>query len=364
MSKTKKIIKWSAIILVTLTLSLITFGYWFIGLIKADRSTNNSITQTLPKDLPYLSKDSIQFRGKILAVVTSTGKMGTSDKTTGFELTELSRAYYVFTANGFDVDVASPLGGEPPVIIDEDDLGAYDYAFLNDPFTQEKIKQTLNLEDINSSEYEAIYFVGGKGAMYDFPDNPFIHSLVRDLYDNAKVVGAVCHGPAALVNITLHNGEPILKNKRVSSFTNEEELFLIPDAPKIFPFLLQDKLEEKGATFKEGAMYMENVVVDGQLITGQNPWSTWALAEKMIEAMGYRPKSRPITAEENSVAILKTYDSSGYDQAKEILHQYLLEELPIHRELLAVHSILSAMQWELGKATDLIRLLAYAKSME
>ncbi|WP_370086476.1 type 1 glutamine amidotransferase domain-containing protein [Ekhidna sp.] len=364
MSKTIKIIKWSAITILTLLLSLVAFGYWFMGLIAADQPINADVTQTIPSNLPYLNKDSVEYRGKILAIVTSTAEMGTSGKSTGYELTELSRAYYVFMANGFEVDIASPIGGQPPVVIDDDDVAEYDYAFMNDLDAQHKVKHTLALADINPSDYEGIYFVGGKGAMYDFPNNTSIQKLVRELYESDKVVGAVCHGPAALVNVTLSDGRALLTEKTVSSFTNKEELFLIPDAPEIFPFLLQDKLIESGATFKEGAMYLENVVVDGRIVTGQNPWSTWALAESMIEVMGYKPKQRPITAEENAVAVLNAYSRSGYDQAKQLLGQKLNEKTPIHRELLAVHSIISTMQWELGTTVDILRLLAYAKSME
>ncbi|WP_421765012.1 type 1 glutamine amidotransferase domain-containing protein [Ekhidna sp.] len=364
MSRTKKIIKWSAITIVILVLSLTVFGYWFMGLIVADKPMYEGITKTVPSDLTYLTNDSVEYRGKILAVVTSTAEMGTSGKSTGYELTELSRAYYVFVANGFEVEVASPLGGQPPVVIDDDDVGRYDYAFMNDPDAQYKVNNTLALANINPSDYEAVYFVGGKGAMYDFPDNATIKKLVRELFENDKVVGAVCHGPAALVNVTLSDGKALLANKTVSSFTNEEELFLIPDAPEIFPFMLQNKLIESGASFQEGYLYLENVATDGKLITGQNPWSTWALAESMIKAMGHNPKPRPITAEENSVAILNLYAQSGYDQAKLLLEQNLSEGTPIHRELLAVHSIVSTMQWEFGTTIDLIRLLAYAKTIE
>ncbi|MEQ8626819.1 type 1 glutamine amidotransferase domain-containing protein [Ekhidna sp.] len=364
MSKAKKIIKRSAITIVILVISLTAFGYWFMGLIVADKPMYEGITETVPSDLTYLTNDSVEYRGKILAVVTSTAEMGTSGKSTGYELTELSRAYYVFMANGFEVEVASPLGGQPPVVIDDDDVGRYDYAFMNDSTAQFKVNNTLALADLNPSDYEAVYFVGGKGAMYDFPENASIQKLVRELYENDKVVGAVCHGPAALVNVTLSDGKALLANKTVSSFTNEEEFFLIPDASEIFPFLLQDKLIESGASFQEGAMYLENVVVGGKLVTGQNPWSTWTLAESMIEALGHKPKSRPITAEENSVAILNAYAQLGYDPAKQMLEQNLNEGTPIHRELLAVHSIVSSMQWELGTTIDLIRLLAHAKSKE
>ena len=118
------------------------------------------------------------------------------------------------------------------------------------------------------------------------------------------MVGAVCHGPAALVNVTLDNSESFIENKKVSGFTNKEELLLISDAKTIFPFLLQDKLTAQGARFEEGEMYLEQVSHDRNLITGQNPWSTWKVAEKMIAQMGYTPKKRIRTAEENAEAIL------------------------------------------------------------
>src|SRR5690606_7203536 len=112
------------------------------------------------------------------------------EMSTGYELTELSRAYYVFQANGFVVDIASPLGGKPPVVIDDDDMGVFDYAFLNDSIAQKKANNTIAMQAVNADEYAAIYFVGGKGAMYDFPQNKYIQSIVRDFYESGKVIGA------------------------------------------------------------------------------------------------------------------------------------------------------------------------------
>lgn len=363
--KLKKILKVTFLTILSLIILLAGFGYWFIGLIKADKQMYvDSREDTMPYEIPYLSEDSVAYRGKFLAVVTSTAEIGTSGKTTGYELTELSRAYYVFTANGFEVDIASPKGGNPPVVIDDDDVDIYDFAFLNDPVAQEKATNTLALEDIIIDEYEGVYFVGGKGAMFDFPDNKVIQSMVREYYESDKVVGAVCHGPAALVNVTLSNGQSLLKGKKVSSFTNEEELFLIPDAEEIFPFLLQSKLTESGATFEKGTMYLENVVIEENLLTGQNPWSTWALAESMITQLGYDPKSRLKTAEEQSVQILNTYQNEGLSKAKAIADLLISEGKPVQRELIAIHSITSAMQFELGKSVDIIRLLKHLKSKE
>lgn len=362
----KRIFKITLVTLLILFTAVFTFGYWFVGLIQVDIDKHMSGTgrDILPTELPYLAKDSIPNRGKLLAVVTSTAQMGVSEKSTGYELTELSRAYYVFTANGFDVDVASPRGGEPPVVIDDDDVDVYDFAFMNDPAAQYKVSHTIKLADVHGEDYSGIYFVGGKGAMYDFPDNPSIQALVRSYHEENKVIGAVCHGPAALVNVTLSDGSSLLSNKRVSSFTNEEELFLIPNASEIFPFLLQDKLAEQGAVFEKGTMYLENVVLDGNIVTGQNPWSTWALAESMITKLGYTPKPRGITAEENSVQILNTYEKEGDEAARIMIDRFLSEGIPIQRELIAVHCFLSVMQRRLGRAIDLIGLLKYVKNME
>ena len=360
MSLFKKTLKWVLFSILGLALLLSAFGYWFISLIpKPD--AGNDISLTVIESLPYLSKNKIKYRGRILAVVTSTETMGASGKATGYELTELSRAYYVFLANGFEVDVASPKGGESPVIIDDEDMGVYDFAFLNDPVAQLKTKNTLAMSEVDSSLYSAIYFVGGKGAMYDFPDNSHIQSIVGSYYRSGKVIGAVCHGPAALVNVKLEGGEPLLMGKSVSSFTNKEELFLIPDAKTIFPFLLEDKLIESGANFNEGCMYLENVVIDQNLITGQNPWSTWRLAEAMIKQMGYQPKTRIITPEENAVEILGVYQKKGYESAKKRITEMALNQTEMNRTLLAMHSIVSAMQWNFTKCFQLIGLLSHAK---
>ncbi len=362
MKKVYKILKWVGVTILGLVIILVSFGFWFKGLIPP---RDQNLKTTNVSDLAYLSENVIPKRGKILAVVTSVDKMGTTEKETGYELSELSRAYYVFTANGFEVDIASTLGGKPPVIIDDEDMGAYDYAFLNDSIAQYKTSNTIPIERVVPEDYEAIFFAGGKGAMYDFPDNPYIQSIVSNYYQSNKVVGAVCHGPAALVNVTLDNGESLLKGKEVSGFTNDEELLLISDAKTIFPFLLQDKIEEQGANFEEGVMYLDNVSHSGNLITGQNPWSTWTLAETMIQQMGYTPKHRQITDEEYAVQVLLAYHKDGKQRAKEKINTLIVsKQKPVNRVLIAKHSILAAMKGEVGNFYNLLNLVSYAKKCE
>ncbi len=362
MFKKYKVLKWIGVSVLGLLIVLISFGLWFKSLIPPK---NTQLETSLVEDLPYLSKNIIPTRGKVLAVVTSTAKMGNTEKKTGYELSELARAYYVFTANGFEVDIASPLGGEPPVIIDDEDMGAYDYAFLNDSVAQYKTSNTIAIKNVIANDYQAVFFAGGKGAMFDFPDNKNIQHIVRKLYETNKVVGAVCHGPAALVNVTLQNGRTLLENKKVSGFTNKEELLLIPEAKEIFPFLLQDKIVSQGARFDEGAMYLEKISHDNNLITGQNPWSTWILAETMIKQMGYTPKNRETTDEENAEKVLSIYKSKGKNKAKETIEKLILQQKkPFKRILIAKHGIVAAMKGEIGNFIDLIGLVSFAKKSE
>jgi len=365
MLKFKKypILKWSLSIVSLLIVFLIAFGFWFISLIPA--GPNQAIlSQTQAKDLPYIINNNLPKHGKILAVVSSCETMGNSGKSNGYELTELSRAYYVFQANGFDVDIASPKGGTPPVVIDDDDMAEFDYAFLNDRTAQEKVINSIPIAEVDPDLYDAIYFAGGKGAMFDFPDNKNIQEILKNYYEFGKVIGAVCHGPAALVNVRLSDGSNLVNKKKVCSFTNQEELFLLSDAKEIFPFLLQDQLTASGGIFIEGDQYLNNVTVDGDLITGQNPWSTWTLAETMIEKLGYIPVKREITEEEIAINVLLTYETKGYRKAKELVNSIVKkQEKTVSRNLLGIHSIIAIMKLDLKKSFDLIRLLKYTSDI-
>lgn len=321
-------------------------GWFYIGSLDLDKEPVANAA-SLPADLDFVRNKTTESRGRILAVVTSTESMGSSGKNAGYELTELSRAYWVFIANGYAVDIASPLGGKPLMNLDDGLLEA-DYAFLNDAQAQTKIRNTLALRDVQPENYAAIYFVGGKGTMWDFPGNPDIQRLVRHIYPRG-VVGAVCHGPAALIGVTLDNGAPLLTNKRVAGFSNAEELFLIPEAAELFPFLLQDELSRQGATFSEGKMYLNHTVVDGNLVTGQNPWSTWAVAESMIVALGHKPVARAKSDEEISVEVISAYHQHGLEKALALKTASGARG----KRLILMHGVVAAMQWKLGEAFDL-----------
>lgn len=332
------------------------FIAWFISLLGDELTDDYS--QYTPEQIPYITNAIDENRGRILAIVTSTKFIGETAKETGYELTELSRAYYVFKANGFAVDVASIRGGKPPMVIDTDDMGPFDYAFLNDSEAMSKVEDSIMINQIDPQQYDAIYFVGGKGTMFDFPNNKHIQALVNSFWKGEKVIAAVCHGPAAFVNVQSQNGDFFLANKTLSSFTNEEELFLIPKAKEIFPFLLQSKLEERGAEFIAGENYLNNVVVDGNLITGQNPWSVWELAESTIRALGYSPVQRIATAEENSIHALGIYANSGYEDA----HSFVVSinqdaEQELSRLSLATHAVVALIGSEFKRAARILMLL-------
>lgn len=353
-----------------LVISLVVIGSLFgareyIKSLLPDKAHFQSLKQTQTIDLPYITENIPPHRGKILAVVTNIDTMSLDGKTskgekTGYEHTELARAYWVFTANGFEVDIASPKGGKPPVVIDGEDMGAYDYAFLNDSVIQNKIDNSIPLANIEPLNYEAVYFVGGKGTMFDFPDNKDVQRITKALYQNGKVISAVCHGPAALVNVELDNGKMLLTNKRVSGFTNEEELTLIPEAKEIFPFLLEDKLIEKGAKFQAGTTYLEKVTQDGKLITGQNPWSVWAMSELVIKELGYEPKARVRTPEEFSVELLQIYEKHGLATAKEELRT---QPESYQQVLIVMHAFMAFMQYEIGKGMEVLSLAKELKEL-
>ncbi len=349
----KKIL-YSAALLISL---IAIFLYWLVTSLTSGQpiKVNEDIK---PEQIPYIAKAISQKRGKILAVVTSTDVMGKTGKSTGYELTELSRAYYVFTSNGFEVDIASPKGGLPPVVIDDDDMGAFDFAFLNDKDAQDKVQNSIAIAKVNALDYQAVYFIGGKGAMFDFPNNKAIKNIVRDMYEDGKTIAAICHGPAALVNVKLSDGSYMLANKQVSSFTNQEELFLIPDAATIFPFLLEDKLRQQGATPILGKTYLEQVSHDGNLVTGQNPWSVWKTAETVISQLGYQPVKRDISAAEYTVDVLSNYHENGFAMARQQLVDIVNNpQTPVDKNLLAMHGIVAAMQWKIGTSIEIMRLL-------
>lgn len=218
---------------------------------------------------------------KILIGLTSHGDLA-GQRTTGYYLSEVAHPWRVFVDAGYTVDLVSIAGGEPPV--DGVDLtDPIQRAFTDDPDMQRKVRSTPRFADVDTTDYDAVLFAGGHGTMWDFPNDPDLATVAREVYETGGVVAAVCHGPAALVGVTLSDGRPLVEGKQVSAFTNAEET--AAGLTEVVPFLLQTRLEQLGATHSGGADFEAFVVTDERLVTGQNPASAGGVARAMIAAL-------------------------------------------------------------------------------
>ncbi|PSH65250.1 type 1 glutamine amidotransferase domain-containing protein [Phyllobacterium sophorae] len=212
----------------------------------------------------------------VLFVLTSHGIKGETGEATGFYLGEVTHPLAVLVAAGIPVEFVSIDGGEPPV--DGLDLNdATNVRFWNDEGFRGAIRNTPRLADVDPERYSAIFFAGGHGAMWDFPVSSAVNSITRDIYEAGGVVAAVCHGPAALVNVTLSNGTHLVAGKNVAAFTDDEERAVKLD--KVVPFLLASTLTARGAHHHPAPDWTSKVVVDGRLVTGQNPQSATGVGE-------------------------------------------------------------------------------------
>ncbi len=222
-----------------------------------------------------------QKRGKILLVVSSLDKK-TPDQVGGFWFPELTHPVEVFDKAGLDYDIASPKGGLAP--FDGFDLkDKATLAFWTSLEHRNKLGNTIKLSDVDPSGYAAVLLVGGHGPMWDFVRNPELDAIVRTIYENKGIVSAVCHGPAGLLDVKLSNGESLIKGRRLTGFTAEEEASRNYD--RIVPFELESALKTAGAKFEEAPVFESRVVVDGRLVTGQNPASATALGEAVVKLL-------------------------------------------------------------------------------
>ncbi|CDC20555.1 putative peptidase C56 family protein [Clostridium sp. CAG:306] len=215
---------------------------------------------------------------KILIVVTNTSDSGDLHKT-GVWLEEFAVPYYAFQDEGYEVTVASPLGGVAP--IDENSLECKNPTEWD--YTKKYLDNTKKLDEVDYKTYDAIFIPGGHGPMFDLAQNELLGEIVSYFYNTHKPVAALCHGPAGLINAKTETNEPIVKGMRLTSFTNEEEKIIKKD--KMVPFLLESKLRQIGALFEDAAPWSEHVVVDENLITGQNPASAKLTAEHTIKKL-------------------------------------------------------------------------------
>ena len=221
---------------------------------------------------------------KILCVVTSNNVKGATGIPTGFWLSELTHPLEKFAAAGFAFELASIKGGKPPIDGDSLDFNdAVNKKFWDDADFQRKLANTIKLDDANAADFDAIFFAGGHGVMWDFADSAAIQKVTRDIYERGGIVSAVCHGPAALVNVKLGDGKFLVDGKNLTSFTNGEEAEV--QATDIVPFLLETELKNHGAIHHAAANWANHVEVDGRLVTGQNPASAAAVGEAVVKLL-------------------------------------------------------------------------------
>jgi putative intracellular protease/amidase len=220
---------------------------------------------------------------KILIPVTNHGTLGTTDQANGTYSPEVTHALHVFLEAGFEYDIASIKGGKAPIYGTDIEGDAVNDNILKNQEFQNRINNTLSVSDVNIDDYDAVFYPGGFGLLSDLASNQDFAALSAKHYENGGLIAAVCHGPAALLPITLSNGERLLANKSVTGFTREEEIDYgtINDVP----FLLEESLTRNAARYSKVQPWGEFVIEDERVITGQNPTSAHAVAAAIVKQL-------------------------------------------------------------------------------
>ncbi|MBB5210283.1 type 1 glutamine amidotransferase domain-containing protein [Microbulbifer hydrolyticus] len=223
---------------------------------------------------------------KILMILTSHDELGDTGNKTGFWLEEFAAPYYVFVDAGADVTLASPKGGQPPLDPKSDADDAQTAAtrrFKTDPIAQEALANTKTLDEVDTEGFDALFYPGGHGPLWDLAEDQRSIAIIHGFYRANKPVGAVCHAPAVFRHTLDESGEPLVKGRRVTGFSNSEEAGV--ELTDVVPFLLEDMLKERGAEYSKGDDWQSYICTDGLLITGQNPASSEAAARALLGAL-------------------------------------------------------------------------------
>jgi len=223
---------------------------------------------------------------KILMVLTSHDELGSTGKKTGFWLEEFAAPYYVFKDAGVEITLASPKGGQPPLDPKSDEKDSQTAAterFKTDNEAQAALAHTKILRDVFADDFDALFYPGGHGPLWDLAEDRCSIALIETMYAQGKPVSAVCHAPGVLRHAKAPDGSPLVKGKQVTGFSNTEEA--AAGLTDVVPFLVEDELQKKGGNYSKGADWQAFYVHDGNLITGQNPASSEAVAKTVLEQL-------------------------------------------------------------------------------
>ena len=259
----------------------------FLGFIAGAASAESNATNSRPKSVLFVLSSEGKYQGKTRP---------------GYEMDELAQAWSIFRANGVHTAFASPRGGAA----EADKFNPADPAnaqLLADPEASAALKQTQAIAQVDPKRHDAIYVVGGKGAMFDLATDKALIGLLGDFYERGGVVAAICHGSAALADVRRADGKYLVTGRAVTGFTEEEETIFGKKWRKEFPFEIEPTLRERGALWKEAPLMMPSVAIDGRLLTGQNPFSTGRLADAVLRALGIEPAAREFRKDEASMAL-------------------------------------------------------------
>jgi len=225
---------------------------------------------------------------KILMVLTSHDTLGNTGRKTGFWLEEFAAPYFTFRDAGVTLTLASPKGGQPPIDpksdLPENQTDAM-ARFKQDEIAKKALSQTAKLADMRAADFDTIFYVGGHGPMWDLADNPDSIKLIEAFYNSGKPVAAVCHAPGVLRKV-MYQGAPLVKGKRVTGFANSEEEAV--QLTHVVPFLVEDELKRLGGLYEKAPDWQPFSIVDGRLITGQNPASSTGAAKELVKLLASR----------------------------------------------------------------------------
>jgi len=223
---------------------------------------------------------------KVLIVLTSHSELGNSGRKTGFWVEEFAAPFYTFKDAGAEITLASPQGGQPPIdpkSAEPANQTAATHRFDEDKELQQLLANTTKLSEVSADNFDAVFYPGGHGPLWDLTTDTASINLIQAFSQSKKPVVAVCHAPAVLLNVKDENGEPLVKGKQVTGFTNSEEAAV--GLTEIVPFLVEDELKSKGGIYSKQEDWAVYVVTDGLLITGQNPASSAAAAKQLLSLL-------------------------------------------------------------------------------